>query len=506
MNKSCGLFLFFSLFLASFFACNDDFENYSDSPHDLLSFSVDTLRFDTVLSAVNTPFYAFRVYNKNSKPLLISSINLKNAGTSGFKINVDGQAGAHFNNVEIRANDSLYVLVDIKPDKTGKNQPVIINDYIEFITNGQQQGVVLEAYGQDVVVWRGLTLSSGSVLSNLKPFLIYDSLVIDEGIVVDVKEGTVFYMHKNAEIIVKGTLRINGSAEKPVTIRGDRTDFMVGVPYDLIPGQWGGIRFTSTSFDNVFEYARIRNGNFGINMELSDPSRSKLKMNNVILTNFKGALIRSANCRLSAENCEFSNSRNALLSLTGGNSSFTHCTLANYYASNLEAGWGNSKNETVILSSTYYHENDTGRVNPEYYPVLQADFYNTIVWGMQNRTTSQIAIEENDSSFISYYFENCVIPNESATNDDVNNPDIVPRVVNCLINKYPEFLDISPAKRREDDTEFTYDFRLDSISPARNIANPKYARRLPIDINGISRLSDEGPDIGGYEYELRIKN
>jgi hypothetical protein len=502
MNKSCGLFLLFSLFLASFFACNDDFDNYSTDPHDLLSFSVDTLRFDTVLSTVNTPFNTFRVYNKNSKPLLISSIRLKNAGESGFKINVDGQAGAYFNDVEIRANDSLYVLVDIKPDKTGNNQPVAITDYIEFTTNGQQQKVFLEAYGQDVVIWRGLTLSSNSVLSNLKPFLIYDSLVIDTGIVVDIKEGTTFYMHKNAEIIVKGTLRINGSAEKPVIIRGDRRDFMVGVPYDLIPGQWGGIRFTPESFDNVIEYARIRNGNFGINLERSEPSRSKLKMNNVVLTNFKGILIRSVNCQLNAENCEFSNSKGALLNLIGGSSSFTHCTLANYYASNLEAGWGNSDNETVLLNATYYPErkNENEIINPEYYPVLQANFYNTIIWGMKNQTTSQIAIEDNDSVFINYYFENCVIPNDSATNDDVNDPNIVPMVVNCLINRYPEFLDINPAKKEKDEYEFTYDFRLDSISPARNIANPKFSRRLPYDINGVDRFLDDGPDIGGYEY------
>jgi hypothetical protein len=502
MNKLCVLLLLFSLFSASFFSCKDDFENYSTSPHDLLMFSVDTLRFDTVLSTVNTPFNTFMVYNRNSKPLLISSIQLKNAGESPFKINVDGQAGNSFSDIEIRANDSLYVLVDIKPDKTGNNQPVIITGHIEFVTNGQSQEVILEAYGQDVVVWKGLTLSSHTVLSNLKPFLIYDSLVIDEGIVVDVKAGTTFYMHKNAEIIVKGALRINGSAEKPVVIRGDRMDAMVGVPYDLIPGQWGGIRFTSTSFDNVFEYARIRNGNFGLKLEPSDPSRSKLKMNNVVLTNFKGILVHSVNCRLSAENCEFSNSKGALLNLIGGNYSFTHCTLANYYASSQEAGWGNSDNETVQLL-TYYVEEET---DTTHYSIEQADFYNTIVWGMKNQSSSKIQLGISGNAFLNYYFENCVIPNKDATNDDVNDPKIIPRLVNCLIDKYPEFLDINPAKEGKDEYEFYYDFRLDSISPARNTANPKFARRFPYDINGIDRFLDEGPDIGGYEYELRTKN
>jgi hypothetical protein len=343
-----------------------------------------------------------------------------------------------------------------------------------------------------------LTISTDSVLSNLKPFLIYDSLVIDEGITVDIQEGTTFYMHNNSEIIVKGTLRIKGTFEKPVIIRGDRMDAMVGLPYDLIPGQWGGIRFTATSFNNVVEYARIRNGNFGMKLELSDPSVSKLKMANVILTNFKGILIYSVNCQLSAENCEFSNSKDALLNLTGGSYSFTHCTLANYYASNLEAGWGNSENETVRLNTTYYPGTEDGE--PEYYPILQADFYNTIIWG-KHQNSSKITIEENKNASINYYFENCVIPNDDATND---NPNDSAKVVNCVINKYPQFMDIDPGKGDKEDYEFVYDFRIALISPARNVANPKFSQNLLYDINGIDRFLDEGPDIGGYEYNNKL--
>jgi hypothetical protein len=443
------------------------------------------------------------VYNKNSKPLLISSIRLKNAGESGFKINVDGMAGIDFKEVEIRANDSLYVLVDIKPKETGENQPAIITDYIEFITNGQQQNVVLEAFSQDVAVWRGLTISSDYIIDSPKPFLIYDSLVIDEGVAVDVKEGITFYMDRNAEIIVKGTLRIKGTLENPVVFRGSRMDEMVGVPYDLIPGQWGGFRFTSTSFNNEIEYARIRNGNFGMKFEPSEPSESKMKMRNVVLTNFKGTLIEAVNCRINAENCEFSNSRKALLDLTGGYYSFTHCTIANYYASYTEAGWGNSDNETILLSNAYWDKTVEETPDTVYYPIEQAGFYNTIVWGMKDQSSSKIKLEESDKSFIRYYFENCLI-NADAENDDVNNPDIVPMVVNCIINKNPEFVDTNPEKNNEDQPEFFYDFRIDSISPARNVANRNIAGQILYDLNGIDRFGDEGPDIGAYEW--RTKN
>jgi hypothetical protein len=486
------------LLSASFFACRDDFEDYSKNPRDLLSFSVDTLRFDTILATVNTPFKTFRVYNKNDKALLISSVKLKNTGESGFKINVDGRSGAEFKEIEIRANDSLYVRVDIKPERQNNNHPVIISDCIEFITNGQQQNVALEAYGRDVIIWKGFIIASDTIIKSRESFLIYDSLVVKEGAVVDVEEGVTFYMHKNAEIVVKGTLRLKGTLEKPVIIRGDRMDALLDISYDLIPGQWGGIRFTASSFDNVFEYTHIRNGNFGMKLEPSEPSEIKLSLKNVVLTNFKGRLFHSVNCRITAENCEFSNSQKALLTLIGGNYTFTHCTVANYYPSAREAGWGNSDNETLYLS-TYYIEEEKDSV---YYPLEQAHFYNTIVWGMKDRTSSRIQLEANNNAPLNYYFKNCLI-NADASNDDVNDSTIVAQVVDCIINKDPEFLDTSPVKDNKD--EFIYDFRIDSISPARNKADRQMAETLPYDRNGIDRLADEGADIGAYEYRQADK-
>ena len=490
------LHLILLFLLAFFFACNDE-ESYSSSPQDLLSFSSDTIRFDTVLSTVNTPFKTFMVYNKNSKPLLISSIRLKDAGGSGFKINVNGSAGSSFENVEIRSKDSLFVFVDIKPDMSMDNQPVLINDYIEFITNTVKQEVILEAYNQNVVVWRGQTLLSDSILDNRFPYLIYDSLVIEEGASVGIREGTTFYMHQKAEIIVKGTLNISGTPENPVTIRGDRMDELPlkqPIPYDLIPGQWGGIRFASTSFNNVIENAHIRNGNYGLELEASEPTELKLSMKNVVLTNAKGILLNSINCKLIAENCEFSNSKGALLNLIGGHYSFTHCTMANYYFSSTESGWGNSDNETVVLSNYIIN----WETEDEYYPLEQAAFYNSIIWGSKYRTTSEVSIRASKESSMSYYFQNCLIPNANATNDDVNDTDAIPTIVNCLFNVDPKFRDTSPEKDGKD--EFIYDFRIDSLSPARNVADSDIARLLPLDMNGFDRFSDEGPDMGGYEY------
>jgi len=483
------------ILLASFFyACNDGFDDYSSSPNDLLTFSQDTIAFDTIITTINTPFQTFKVYNSNSKALLISSIYLENGNESGFKINVDGRSGDSFEDVEIQKKDSLFVFVDAKPAKNNSTEPEYFTDYIVFVTNGVKQKVLLEASSQDAEIWKGLTIYSDSTLNNVKPFVIYDSLVVKEGATLHLQEGTTFYMHGGAEIIVKGTLKAKGTPENPIVIRGDRFDYTVDLPYDLIPGQWNGFQFESNSFDNELEYMYIRNGKNGMNFQLSDPTKSKMKMKNVVMTNFKGILINSVNCNIEAENCEFSNSKDALLNLIGGKYSFTHCTLANYYFSSMEYGWGNSDNETVVLSNAYFNtENEAF----EYYPILQADFYNSIIWGMKELSTSQIKIDESDESSLSYYFKNCLFPHKGAENDDENDSNA--KVVNCVINKDPKFKIIMSEVPEKND--FIYDFRLDSISPAKNVADIEIAKKISLDINGINRFLDEGPDIGGYEWE-----
>ncbi len=52
-----------------------------------------------------------------------------------------------------------------------------------------------------------------------------------------------------------------------------------------------------------------------------------------------------------------------------------------------------------------------------------------------------------------------------------------------------------------DTKNFLYDFRLQPASGALNCADPVAAERYPFDRYGVSRLTDEGPDAGCYEYQ-----
>ncbi|EJW99407.1 hypothetical protein EVA_12486, partial [gut metagenome] len=94
-------------------ACDGLDENYSTNPTHRLSFSTDTLSFDTVFSTIGSATKQFMIYNHNSDPLNIESIMLASGEATGFRINVDGRKGSNFNNVGILAKDSLYVLVEV---------------------------------------------------------------------------------------------------------------------------------------------------------------------------------------------------------------------------------------------------------------------------------------------------------------------------------------------------------------------------------------------------------
>ncbi|MDR1373331.1 MAG: hypothetical protein LBJ17_09515 [Dysgonamonadaceae bacterium] len=467
-------------------ACGDDTEKYSHNPAHLLTFSTDTLSFDTLLTAVNSPVKAFRAYNRNSSPLLISSVSLEQGDNSPFKINVDGFAGKNITNTEIRAGDSIYIMVNIFPDDLGQTTPTRIRDNIVFITNGVSQKIVLDGWGQDVFHSREIIISTDSTLSAAKPYLVTDSIYVAEGATLTVTEGTVFYMRNNAQIIVNGTLKTQGTIDHPVTIRGSRTDHLplsTPIPYDLIPNQWGDIRFGSNSFNNELTNTQIRNGNSGLIFDPSTPEQKKIILKNTRITNVSISLIEAVNCNISAENCEFSNSGNVCLNLTGGSYEFTHCTIANYYPSYREAGWKQSDNKTLYLSN---HAADANTGATQNIPLLKADFRNTVFASLK---TTGISINYTEET-ISPSFTSCLFTDR--TDEDKY-------FTNCLFGVRQDHIFIDSRASDAYGENFAFDFSLLDDSPARNAADINTAQTVPFDLNGASRLQDGKPDIGAYE-------
>ena len=493
MKKIHTFYLLFILSFSVLMGCTD-FDNYSTNPNHRLSFSVDTLTFDTIFSSIGSATRQFLVYNPNNEALRIESIQLANAGKSGFRFNVDGRIGDSFQGIDIWKKDSLFISVEITVDPNDANKPFLVEDSILFFTNGIRQSVLLQAYGQNVYLIKGgIIITGDTTLTADLPYLVYDSLMIAEGATLTITEGATFYMHYNANLIVSGTMKVKGTQEKPVVFRGDRLDYIptqeIELPYDLIPGQWGGIFFNATSFENEFDYVIVRNGVSGLIFQESTPDRLKIQINNSRITNMDTTLLMAINCFIEAASSEFSNSSKSTVALIGGKYQFTHCTLANYK----RLGKNREPNRPCLLLANHM-ENREGTS----FPLQQAYFDNCIIDGSFSADSTRqfggeilFVTKEQDETgtaeTFNYRFRSCFIKTARVNND---------RFVQCLFIHSPSYLKLGT---QEDKYEF--DFRLANESVGIGSADRTISEMYPVDRYGVNRLTSQtGPSVGAYEF------
>ena len=103
-------------------SCSDDEQMTTDHSAQL-SFSQDTVSFDTIFSGITSPTERVRVYNKNDKGLRIKNVRLESGGTSGFMMNVDGQNGTSINDVQVLKKDSVFLFVKVNIPTSSAMKP-----------------------------------------------------------------------------------------------------------------------------------------------------------------------------------------------------------------------------------------------------------------------------------------------------------------------------------------------------------------------------------------------
>lgn len=311
-------------------SCIDD--SFTTDPSDLLTFSVDTVKFDTVMTTKGTATKQFIIYNRSKKQINISSIQVAGVSKAHFYLNVDGTKGNVFHDIEIRGGDSIYVFVEGYVDKVGKNEPEEIIDRIDFVTNGVTQSVTLNAWGQDVRTLNAVTLTEDTHLTNETPYIIYDSLVVSPNVTLTIDPGTTLLFHDKALLEVYGTLKAIGSKDQQIVMRGDRLDHVVGdISFDIMAGQWGGLLFFSGSYDNELQYVDLHSTQYGIQVGSNDPSRRSLYLLNSVVHNSETYCLLSINSWVEAEGTEFSDAPDGVVAFMGGKVRATQCTFANYY-------------------------------------------------------------------------------------------------------------------------------------------------------------------------------
>ena len=447
-------------------ACIED--DFTTSSNDTLAFSCDTLAFDTVFTELGTPTKRFTVYNRHKKMINISSIHM--AGTSGgkFYLNVDGRTGSEFRDVEIRGEDSIFVFVEAYIDPTDKNNPIEISDKVEFLTNGVNQSVVVTAWGQDVVRKYGEVLSTDTRLTADRPYVIFDSLVVESGAKLIIEPGATICFHDDAYIDVRGTIEAIGTQNAPITLRGDRTDNVVGdIDFDIMSGQWGGVWLAPESFDNELQYVHLRGSTFGVYADSCGVTdRRKLHLYNSVLHNASNAVLTSFHSWIDAEGTEFSEAGGNVVALIGGKHRFVNCTLANYYLFSAIAG--------AILGMDYVLPED----EVQGVPLMKANFDNCIIYGLSND------INIGDLAGSQVFLRNCLL--KSAGENDEN-------FINCVWEGEPDFFTI-----RE---EYIFDYRLKNTSMAIGAGDAALCPEgAAVDRYGNNRFLGEGIDIGAYVW------
>lgn len=456
----CGLLLVIGLS-----SCIED--GISTDVNDQPTFSTDTLKMGPIFTEAGTPTHSFTVYNKHDKIINISSITMRDDVEGMFRFNVDGVAGKEFQNVEIRPNDSIYVFVEATLKANGTDAPMIVERHLDFVVQGVTSTVVITAEGQDVERKKGVVIDTDTRFTANKPYQIFDSLIVKEGVTLTLDPGVILYFHNNATLRIDGTLVSNGTAEKPVNMSGDRIDNVVNdLPFELMSGQWQGVEFSSTSRNNYLTNTSIRNTVWGVFVDsIGTQENPALTLINCQLRNSKEYALASIYSDIKAVGCEIADAAAGVMFLRGGNHIFNHCTFANYY---LFAAVGGA---AIQLDHINLDTDDNSGL-----PYMVADISNSIIYG--NGTE----ISHGNLTDTAITLRYCLLKSEGSNDDNF---------ISCIWGKDPLYYTV-----RE---EYIFDYRLKNGSPAIGTGYPEYT--LPeaeFDRYGLPRGSQ--PDMGAYVY------
>jgi hypothetical protein len=481
MIRFFAFFILTICFSVSFVSCKKD-KLLTDSSA-TVSFSQDSILFDTVFTTIGSTTRNIRVRNTNNQKINISSIRLEQGASSSFFLNVDGIPGKEVTDVEILANDSIYIFVQVNVNPTNVAlSPLIIQDKILFDVNGNQQSVKLEAWGQNAhyhlpnkaIQYKGgfLPYSTVSPVTTAttvnwgggalgqpdddRPHVVYGWLVVDSLQKLVINSGVKVYFHQNAGLWVYryGTLQVNGTLNNEVVFQGDRRE----ADYADMPGQWDRIWINEGHTDNYINYAIIKNNFIGIQASiLSNPNQPrKLKITNTIIKN----------CSKWGLYTQYFDIWGALT--WGGNYTFLHTTFANYFSQ--EGGRGG---QPCVHIDNY----DGSQI----IPIDSLYFLNCIIEGSQGNEFEQ-DIRTNLGQVCK--ISNCLLRTSTITNTLITTSANV-------YNGNPAFND--PA---------IYNFGIKPISSAKGIGDASIISSYPFlgfDIKSTPRNSP--PDAGAYNNQ-----
>jgi hypothetical protein len=421
-------FFFIAIIAVLMTACTDN-DSFTVSTGARLSFSEDTIRFDTLFSTVPSATQTFWVRNESSDGIRILTARLERNNQSGYRVNVDGTyldpVGSDF---EVRKGDSILVFVEVTTRENRLEEPQLVEDNLIFtLESGVEQRVNLRTYSWDAQKLTDLVIRQDTVIESRVPIIVYgQGIRVEQGATLTLR-NTEFYFHDGAGIDALG----NVMAEKCL-FRGDRLDRMFSyLPYDRVSGQWRGINLSSSDGYNLFTDCEIRNA---VDAVVCDSTT--LYLYNTVVHNSSGEGLSARHSTVVVDYCQFSNTFGDCLGLFGCEATIQHSTLAQFYPFSANRGY-----------ALHF-------VNTELPMTLVCT--NTLVTGYADDVVQG---EVSDTAVVfDYRFADCLLRTPEVE-DSVRFERIIWETPEDSVQGKQHF-------RTVDEENLYYDFALDSISPA----------------------------------------
>jgi hypothetical protein len=482
-------------------SCRKDFSTVPSFGN--LDFSKDTVFLDTIFTNIGSATYNLKVYNRSNKAITIPQIRLENGNASNYRLNVDGNPGKSFDNIDILANDSMYVFIETTIDFNSVPDP-LYTDRILFDNGNNQQDVDLVTLVQDATfIYPGkdpVTMEIDSLsldgepttikgrfledseltFTNEKPYVIYGYAAVASTKTLTIEAGARIHFHDNSGLIIDtdATLKVNGTLNEKVVFEGDRLEHS----FSKIPGQWGTIWMRAGSTNNEVNHAQIKNGVIGFLVDsIGSTTTPTLKLENTEIYNHTNFGILGRETNIEGNNVVVGNAgQTSFAGTVGGTYNFTHSTFANY--------WNNSFRTlpTVLINNFFVYE-DNGQEIIETRDLHAANFTNCIIEGTNN---IEFVLDKIDGNLFNYNVSNCLIRFNDLNNSYINTPELdfndTTHYQNIILNGNPDF-------KNPFDEEFTIGENSDAVNNAAPTS-------ISFDILGIDRSTN--PDIGAYQHVI----
>ncbi len=448
------------LSITGLFSCTPNDEVISTDPRIEISFSIDTIKFDTILTEVQSITRRVRLFNPSENAVIIHRLGLATAN-SPFLLTVNGEQDDSFQDLQLLGGDSLLVLVEATIDQRDESNPYIVKDSIVVDYNSRSKDIKVIAWGQDANFLNATIIEENTTWTAGKPYVITDIVLVDSLVNLNIAPGTTVLFEPLAGLYVQGSLTAIGSPEEPIIFSNTRFD----EDFADAPGQWDGIYILEGSKGNRVRHAVIRNGTYGLRVGSPDDDfEFDLVIENTIIQNMSVAGILAFTSDVSAKNTLIHNCGSYLVgNFAGGNYQYEHCTFTNFPSSLFR------EDASVQFADNFPLDDGEFLVAP-----LAVKIENSIIWGSERE---ELFLGNDGGQVLSFNLTNNILRSTNAAFDVNGN----------ILSQEPNFPGFV--------AELSRDYRLDSLANAQDGALPS-----DIQIDLLANERDSLPDIGAYEW------